>query len=219
MASFCSKCGAPIPAGNQFCSACGAASCGPSSGPGAASAQPVAAPVSSGSSAIKIILIVVAVFVGLGVVGAGIFGYGVWRISRAVHVSGDKGQVTINTPGGAVTANSQEKFTASELGAEIYPGAKPGRGNMRMNLPNGSMVTATFVTSDTKDQVLAFYKAKFGSAATVIESGDGAVVTLPRGQQEAVIVTITPKSTEPRSSENDGKTTIAIMHTRNNKPT
>jgi hypothetical protein len=214
MASFCTKCGAQVSPDNQFCTACGA-----SSAAGAAvatSLPPAAAPARSGGSAVKVILIVVAVFIGMGIIGAGIFGYGVWRISRAVHVSGGSGadrQVTINTPGGTITADSSEKFTASELGTEIYPGARPGHGSMRMEMPTGSMVTATFITSASKDQVLAFYKANLGSAATVVDMPDGAILTLPRGQQESVTVTITSKP-----SENDGKTKIAIVHTKSNKP-
>ena len=215
MASFCTKCGAAVPPDKQFCTACGA-----SSAAGAAvvaTAQPAAAPAGAGSgSAVKIILVIVAIFVGLGIVGAGIFGYSMWRISRAVHVSGGSGpdrQVTIHTQDGTVTANTSEKFSASDLGTEIYPSAQAGHGSMRMEMPTGSMVTAVFVTSDSKDQVLAFYKTTLGSAATVIDTQDGAILTLPKGQQESVMVTISSKS-----SNNDGKTKIAIVHTKTNKP-
>ncbi len=34
-----------------------------------------------------------------------------------------------------------------------------------MSVPTGSVVTAVYVTSDSKDQVLDFYKSKFGSDA------------------------------------------------------
>ena len=216
MASFCTKCGAEVPPDKQFCTACGA-----SSAAGAAvvaTAQPLVARgcCSGGGSAVKIILVIVAIFVGLGIVGAGIFGYSMWRVSRAIHVSGGSGpdrQVTIHTQDGTVTANTSEKFSASDLGTEIYPSAQAGHGSMRMELPTGSMVTAVFVTSDSKDQVLAFYKATLGSAATVIDTQDGAILTLPKGQQESVMVTISSKS-----SEHDGKTKIAIVHTKTNKP-
>jgi hypothetical protein len=83
---------------------------------------------------------------------------------------------------------------------------------MRMELPTGSMVTGVFVTSDSKDQVVAFYKAKFGSAASTFDTNDGAILTLPIGDKESVMVTITGKP-----SENEGKTKIVIVHTKNSK--
>jgi hypothetical protein len=178
-----------------------------------ASAQPAAAPANSGSSAVKIILIIVAIFVVLCVIGAGIAGYTMWRVSRAFHVSGPGGQVTMSTPNGTLTANPSESYSASELGTDPYPGAQSHKGGMRMNMPSGSMVTAVFVTSDSKDKVLAFYKEKLGSAASIIDTQEGAILTLSTGQQESVMVTISSKS-----SENDGKTRIAIVHTKNNKP-
>ncbi len=212
MASICAKCGAELSPDKQFCTACGAPSAAASAA--VASAQPAAPPASSGSSAVKIILIVVAIFVVLGILGAGAFGYMAWRVSRAFHVSSSGNQATVSIPGaGTITANSKETFTASELGADIYPGAQSGEGSMRMTLPTGSMVTAVYVTSDSKDQVLSFYKARMGSAASIIDTADGAMITLPKGEQESVMITITAKP-----SENDGKTKIAIVHTTSNKP-
>jgi len=211
MASFCAKCGAESSPDKQFCTACGAPLAAPTAV--GASAQPAAAPANSGSSAVKIILIIVAIFVVLCVIGAGIAGYTMWRVSRAFHVSGPGGQVTMSTPNGTLTANPSESYSASELGTDPYPGAQSHKGGMRMNMPSGSMVTAVFVTSDSKDKVLAFYKEKLGSAASIIDTQEGAILTLSTGQQESVMVTISSKS-----SENDGKTRIAIVHTKNNKP-
>jgi hypothetical protein len=212
MASFCGKCGAEVSPDKQFCTACGAPSAAASAA--VAPVQPVAPPASSGGSAVKIVLIVVATFVGLGILGAGAFGYMAWRVARAIHVSGSGNQATVSIPGaGTITANSKETFTASELGADIYPGARSGEGGMRMTLPTGSMVTAVYVTSDSKDQVLSFYKASTGSAASIMDTQDGAIITLPKGQQESVMVTITAKP-----SQNNGKTQVAIVHTKTNKP-
>jgi hypothetical protein len=103
--------------------------------------QPPAAPVKSGGSALKIILIIFAVLVGLGILGAGAVGFTVWRVARAFHVNGKNGQVTLNTPSGSVTASNASNFTADELGTDIYPGAQPTTGGMRMNLPTGSVVS------------------------------------------------------------------------------
>jgi len=225
VASNCTKCGATLTPDQQFCPACGAAaSVGaaavPPFQPVAAPFQSVAAPsqpvassaISGGSSAVKIVLIIVAVFIGLGILGAGIFGFTVWRISRAIHVSGPNGQVTLHTSGGTVTANSTETFTATDLGTDIYPGAQSAKGGMRMTLPSGSMVAGNFLTSDSKDQVVAFYKSRFGSDASVMETSDGAILTLSKSKQDTVMLTITQKP-----EQYDGKTHIYIMHTINSK--
>lgn len=225
MASNCTKCGTALTSDKQFCPTCGApvaagAAAVPPFQPVTAPFQPVAAPsqpiaqpaTSGGSSAVKIVLIIVAVFIGLGILGAGIFGYTVWRISRTIHVNGPNGQVTLHTPGGTVTANSTETFTASDLGTDIYPGAKSAKGGMRMTLPTGSMVAGNFLTSDSKDQVVAFYKSRFGSEASVMETSDGAILTLNKSKQDTIMLTITQKP-----DQYDGKTHIYIMHTINAK--
>ena len=200
----CTACGAPVAAG---------AAAAPPFQPVAATSQPVASPATSGgSSAVKIILIIVAVLIGLGILGAGIFGYTVWRISRAIHVSGPNGEVTLHTPGGTVTANSTQTFTASDLGTDIYPGATSAKGGMRMSLPSGSMVAGNFVTSDSKDQVVAFYKSKFGSQAAVMETSDGAILTMEKSKQDSLMLTITQKP-----DQFNGKTQIHIVHTISNK--
>jgi hypothetical protein len=210
MAGFCTKCGAALSEGAQACSACGTPII-----PLAAVAppfQPMAPPPKSGNSPVKIILIIVAVFVGLGIVGAGAFGFIVWRIARTVHVSGSGNQVTLNTPGGSISTNTGDTYTASDLGIEIYPGAQAGKGSMRMTMPTGTMVTAVYVTSDSKDQVVSFYKSKLGSDASVYESGEGSVLTMNKGQQNSIVITISSSA-----SEYDGKTQIHIVHTTSTK--
>ena len=207
VASFCTKCGAQVPSDKQFCASCGAAA------PAQTSAvQPTTAPAKSGGSAVKIILIIVAVIVGLGLIGVGVAGYTVYRVSRAIHGNGTTNTMTITTPEGKVNLNTNETYSASDLGTDIYPGAQSIHGGMRMELPTGSMVTGVFVTSDSKDQVVAFYKTRFGSGASTFDTSDGAILTLPKGQQESVMVTITAKP-----SQNDGKTKVVIVHTKNNK--
>jgi hypothetical protein len=173
---------------------------------------PAAAPAKSGTSTVKIVLIVVAIIVGLGMIGVGAFGYFVYRVAHAIKVSSSGGQITLPTPGGTITANSSENFSASDLGTDIYPGAQPGKGSMRMTLPTGSMISAVYVTSDSKDQVLAFYKSKSGSNASVIDTSSGAIVTVNKTDQDSVLVTITSSP-----SEYDGKTQIHIVHTTNAK--
>ncbi len=208
MASFCTKCGAELSPDKQVCPSCGAAT---------ASAQPTyaqttVAPAKSGGSAVKIILIIVAIVVALGVIGFGVAGYTVWRVSRAIRMSNNGTAMTLSTPEGKVNLNTTESYTAADLGTDIYPGAQSVKGGMRMDMPTGSMVTGVFVTSDSKDQVVAFYKNKFGSKASTFDTGDGAMLTLPVGDKESVMVTVSS-----RRSENDGKTKLVIVHTKNSK--
>jgi hypothetical protein len=174
--------------------------------------QPVAAPAKSGSSALKIVLIVVAIIVGLGVIAAGAFGYVVYRVAHSIKAAANSGQISLPTPGGTFSANTSSTFTAADLGTDIYPGAEPGKGSLRMTLPTGSMVTAVYVTSDSKDQVIAFYKSKAAGETSVIDTPAGAMVTVNKSDQDSVLVTI---SSSP--SEYDGKTMIHIVHTTNTK--
>jgi zinc ribbon protein len=174
--------------------------------------QSPAAPVmkSSGGSALKIILIIFAILVGLGILGAGAVGFMVWRVAHAFHVNGHNGQVTLNTPSGSVTASNASNFTSDELGTDVYPGAQPTQGGMRMNLPTGSVVSGVFVTSDSKDQVLAFYKSKLGSEASVFDAANSAMISLRKGSHENIMVSISSQQ-----SQNDSKTKISIVHTKN----
>lgn len=217
MASFCTKCGAALSSDTQFCTSCGAPVAASASGPMPAQVvaypPPAAAPLGSGGSAVKIILIVVAVVIGLGMLGSAIFAFTVWRVARSIRVEGPSGQVSINTPGGTTSVNEAQTYSASELGTDIYPGAQGTRGSMKMDLPTGSMVTGVFITSDSKEQVVEYYRSKFGSGASVYDSTNSALLTLNKGSQESVMVTVAANS-----SQDSGKTRISIVHTKGNKP-
>jgi hypothetical protein len=175
---------------------------------------PVAVPPKSGASALKVVLIIVAVFVVLGLIVAGAFGYFVWRVAHAVKVAESGKQISMSVPGaGGFSASTSETFSAADLGTDIYPGAEQGKGGMRMTLPTGTVVTGSYVTSDSKEQVVSFYKDKLGSDASVMDTPDGAIVSLKKSDQDSVMVTITANS-----SEAGGKTQITIAHTTTPKP-
>jgi zinc-ribbon domain len=220
VASFCTKCGAAVSPDVQFCTTCGASTATAPTGYAAPApvqySQPYVPPTAvspnSGGSALKIILIIVAVFVGLGIIGAGIVAFTAWRVAHAIHLDANGENMTLHTPGGTISTNQSKTYSASDLGTDIYPGAQSGHGSMKMDLPTGSMVTGVFVTSDSKDQVLDFYKSRFGSGASVIDTGETAILTLKKGEQESVMVTISA-----RNSGTDGKTRISIMHTKATK--
>jgi hypothetical protein len=170
--------------------------------------QPVAAapPPKQGSSALKIVLIIVGIFVGLGILAAGAVGYGIYKVAHAVKTAAN-GQISINAPGGGFSANTTQSVSASDLGIAVYPGATQGRGGLHMTIAGKSMVSANFLTSDSKDQVIAFYKDKAGPNAQVMSSDAGGVISVTNGS-DALSITV---SQNPNS--NDGKTQITIIHT------
>lgn len=107
----------------------------------------------------------------------------------------------------------KETLTASDLGADIYPGAQMSKAVERTNSGDESTVSAYFVTSDSKAQVVDFYKkSKFGSDAILFDRDDGAIFSLMKSEQESVLVVIIPDLSEP-----GGKTYIHITHTTKNK--
>jgi hypothetical protein len=173
--------------------------------------QPASQPPRQGSSAVKIILIIVAVVVALGIAVAGVVGYGIYRVSKAVHKDLTTGNVTIDTPNGTVSTISNEKVTEADLGIAIYPGAEQVKGGARLNLGAGPMVTANFLTSDPKEKVIAFYKDQLGSGAQTMESGNGAFLMLTKANKESINITIGQSA-----SQNEGKTRITILHSTPN---
>jgi hypothetical protein len=161
--------------------------------------QPVVAPPpKQGSSVLKIVLIITAVFAGIAAIGAGIVGYGVYRLAKAVKM------------------NTSQPVTASDLGVAIYPGAVQGKGGMRMTLAGKAMTTANFLTPDSKDQVMAFYQSNLGPAAQSTTNANGESLVLIKGPGESVAVTVLQNA-------HNGKTQFVIVHTANasssNSPT
>jgi hypothetical protein len=164
-----------------------------------------APPPKTGPSALKIILIILAVFVGLGIIGAGIVGYEVYRVAKSVHKDAD-GNITVNAPKGTFTANTSDTFTASDLGIAIYPGATQGKGGLRMTIAGKTMVSANFLTPDSTDKVIAFYKDKAGPTAQTMTTGNGGIITFQSGSN-SITVTIMQSA-----SENNGQTQITIVN-------
>ena len=145
------------------------------------------------------------IFVAIGVIGAGVVGYGIYRVAHSIHKAAD-GQFSINTSKGVITANTSNSFTESDLGIAIYPGAEQGKGGLRMNIAGRSMVSANFLTSDPKDQVIAFYKGKVGPNAQSIMTDSGAQFVTAASNGDSVTVSVAQNT-----ATNDGKTQITII--------
>ena len=209
MAAFCTRCGAAIAPSVQFCTACGAP-VGPASAAPPVYGQPVVVPVQpapSGSSAVKIILIVAGVVIGLGLLSGMAFMFGVWRLSHAVHV-GRSGDVVLSTPNGTISTGDASAVSETDLGVPIYPGATRREGGMQIRSAAGTMVTVVFSTPDPVSKVVAFYRTKLGDNISVIESGTGAVISAGEQNKQGVVITI------GTDSGIDGGTKIAIMRTK-----
>jgi len=168
--------------------------------------QPVGAPPpKSGSSAVKIILIIVGIFVGLGIIVCSIVAYGVYRVAHSIHKDAN-GNITVTTPKGTITANSSNTLTAADLGIAIYPGATEGKAGLRMNIAGKSMVTANFLTPDSPDKVMAFYEAQAGPNAQTNTTSAGGTISIQNGANN-ITVTVTQSAVT-----DNGKTQFTIVN-------
>jgi hypothetical protein len=166
---------------------------------------PPSAP-SSGNTVLKIILIVVGVIVLFVVLAVAIIGYGAYRVSKAVHRA-SSGDVSFSTPnGGSFSTGNSAGIASSDLGVPEYPGARRSNGGMKMKTSAGSLITASFTTPDSTDQVTTFYKDRMGAQANVMQGDDSTILSSGENGDDKIVVTITP--------EGSG-TKIAIMRTSN----
>lgn len=97
-----------------------------------------------------------------------------------VEGDGKGGTVTTtNDKGETVKFGSSSDVDLAEFGVDVYPGAKApegGGGMSKVEGPQGTMVTAVFVTSDSVEKVLEYYKGKFSDPKTM-SSPEGGFVT------------------------------------------
>lgn len=208
--AFCNSCGAPLTPESQFCNKCGAPVGGPpAAAPSGSAVPPVSAlPPAQSSNAAKLVLIVVAVIISLGilaVVAVSIIGYHFAKNSRVTQ-NGE--HVKVETPFGTFSANDPEQ-AVRDLGVDLYPGAQVLRsGSAAANFGGIQTVTANFETPDSVDQVCSFYKSKFPTA-NVTSSGPDRCTIASTDQKNAITVNV---------ESTDGKTKFQIASvTRNAK--
>ena len=202
--AFCNSCGATLDGGARFCTKCGATQ----PGAAAATATPVftpasrmpAAPQKSGG-ALKIILIVLAVIVVLGILAVGGVSFFAYRIAQRSRVHNENGNVRVETPFGSVNTSTDPDDAARNLGVDLYPGAEVIKGTTS-NMTMGTMHTATadFETSDPVSTVGDFYKSKLPNANVVSSTGEHYSI-ISTDKKNMLSINIEPK---------DGKTRIHI---------
>jgi hypothetical protein len=79
---------------------------------------------------------------------------------------------------------------------------------MNMKTPNGTMVTAVYLSSDPSDKIVAFYKEKLGDQASIVQTSNGTVLSAGEKNKDNVVITITPEGSSSK---------IAIVHVTNTK--
>ena len=195
--AFCNSCGANLDPSSKFCAKCGAVIAG------APAAAPVGAPVTSAQSSntVKIILIVVAVIVGLGIIGSVTATLIGMRIARNTHVSSDGKHVKVETPMGTVESSENADEAVRNIGVEVYPGAQVMQSDAaNVNLPGMHTVAVNLQTDDPPEKVADFYKSQLPHA-NVNVSDDKHYTIVSTRNKDLVTVNIAPEN---------GKTTINI---------
>ena len=200
MTSFCAQCGNQVRSGGKFCQSCGAAVVQSAPAPPQSSSQGTyqssypagyqgnfapevqpeyAAPARSGS-ALKIILITLAVLLFL--IGGSVIGLTLFLRSKLANIvtvkdgQGGQSEVAINAPGGQIKVTAGSGVTAEQLGVPIYPGAVVGKDGGSVTLSGGGAQghgwfgASVFRTDDDMDEVVAFYKEKLGNQAKTLDS-------------------------------------------------
>jgi hypothetical protein len=143
----------------------------------------------SNSKVVKAVLITVAVFVGLGVLGLGAVGFGTWYFARGIH----------RVPSAT--------FSEAELGIAIYPGAEPSLNGTRSEIGGKAMVNGIYFTRDSADQVIAFYREKAGPKAQFTTTAGASRFRISLGGGGTTTVTIM-RIPDPSG----GLTSIRIVH-------
>jgi hypothetical protein len=200
--AFCNSCGVALDPGIKFCNKCGAAVSGSAPGAVAPAAPPVATQ-GGGSGVLKVILIVVGVFVILGVLAVSTVAFIGWRVARNMHVKQEGDHVKIDSPFGSVETSKNPEEIARDLGVDIYPGAQPMKnGSATASFAGIKTASAVFKSSDSVDQVSAFYKAKFPNAMVATSDQNRCKII---AQDEKNMTTIDIQA-------DDGQTKIQITH-------
>ena len=107
----------------------------------------------------------VAIVVGLGIIGIGVVSYIGYRIAKSSHVTQKNGQVKIESPFGTVETSNDPQEAARNLGVDLYPGAEAQK-NGTVSMTIGGMHTSTVIlqSSDSASQVADFYRSKMPNA-------------------------------------------------------
>ena len=191
--AFCNSCGAPLNAGTKFCNKCGVAvGAGPATPVVTPTAVTSVPPATGGSSALKIVLIIIAVIIGLGILGVGAFSYFIYHVAKSSHVTQEGDHVKVESPFGSVETSKDPDQTAKDLGVDIYPGSQVQKnGSASVSFGNMHTIAANFVSDDSVDKVCSFYKSKFPNS-TVTTSDQNRCTIVSTDQKNMITINVEP---------------------------
>ena len=119
---------------------------------------------------------------------------GCFRVHVDKDANGEDKNVQVDTPFGGVHVNT-DQTSAADLGLPVYPGAQVIKGDDKhksadVHLGFGEwelrVRAVSYATSDTKDQVTAFYKKALGRYGDVITCQGHSVVGTPSATSEGL---------------------------------
>jgi hypothetical protein len=145
-------------------------------------------PPKKGPSALKIILIIIAIVVGLGIIAIGVVGYIGYKVVKSGHLQ-----------------TSTQPVSAADMGVPLYPGAQQ-KGNVRLTIAGRDTITATFLTSDSKDQVIAYYQSNLDPSAKYTPNNNGGSFILDKSSGDTIVTVSQTPNLE------NGQTQIVIVH-------
>ena len=164
-------------------------------------------PTAARNAVLKIVLLVIAAIVLIGAIIAGVIGIGVYKIAKSAHKD-SSGNVSISTPAGTITAGQNNNVSSADLGVDLYPAVITGEGSMNMKTPEGSMITAVYLSSDPPEKIVAFYKERLGDKASVVRTSNGTVLSAGEKDRDNIVITVTPEGNSAK---------IAIVHVTTTK--
>jgi hypothetical protein len=179
-----------------------------------AAPPPAPAPAKSSSPVLKIVLIVILLFVFLGVAGIATCVYIGYRAKQAVtekiKIDEDRKTIEIPTPQGPITLGGPTGETPEEIGGvPVYPGAKALESGGHFSFGDRLQIGGQeFETEDSVDDVLAFYRGKYGSELNETRAGDHYRLAIDKGTKQQPHVVTIDVHRDPES----GKTRIMMAH-------
>lgn len=172
------------------------------------------APPPQGNSALKVILMIVAGVIVLGILGIGTLVFVIHRVAHNSRIRNRDGNVQVETPFGSVQSTNNPDEAVRNLGIDPYPGARVLEGNSA-TIGGMHTVTAQFESDDSADKVAAFYSSKLPDAKvntkdqnryTIVSTDKKDIVTIniePEGSKTRInIATVTGKNLTGSSSSN-----------------
>ena len=187
--AFCNSCGAPLTAGTKFCNKCGAAIAAGPTAPVMTAPTPGPPPAGT-SSALKTVLTIIAVVVGLGILGMAMLAVIGIHFAKHSHVTQEGDHVKVESPIGTVESSKDPEQAAKDLGVDIYPGAQAQKnGAASVSFGNMHTVAANFESSDSFDKVCSFYKSRFPNS-TVNTSDQNHCTIVATDQKNMITINV-----------------------------